>query len=227
MLIGKKLSFNENKQSTIPKDYMQIDFVDTNMSENGSDGNPIGAYVKTNITNLVASKVQIYAKAYLKDINYLGEWNFLIGAETTDNETGNIKIRLYGRSDNGGYICTHISDSLQIKIMPNTILNIEYNPQYFKVNDNIVNITTTPSSIVNTNNLFIGGAQLVLSWGSGRLRVWPGLIGDIKIIQDQMTLGEFYPCIRKSDNKVGFYDLITNQFMPSSNPRTEFSVGVI
>ena len=219
------MSFNENKN--IPNEYMQIDFVDTNMSENGSSGNPIGAYVKTNITNLVASKVQIYAKAYLKDIDYPGEWNFLVGAETTDNETGNIKIRLYGASNNGGYLCTHISDSLQIKVIPNAIMNIEYNPQYFKVNDNIVNFTTTPSSIVNTNNLFIGGAQLVLSSSSGCIRVWPGLIGDIKIIQDQMTLGEFYPCIRKSDNKVGFYDLIGNQFMPSSNPNTEFSVGII
>ena len=33
--------------------------------------------------------------------------------------------------------------------------------------------------------------------------------------------------IVNTNNKVGFYDLIGNQFMPSSNPNTEFSAGII
>lgn len=223
MIIAKK--FNFTSTSILPIGYTAVNFVDTNMMPTGSTGNPIGAFVKTDIRNLVAAKVNIYAQAYIK--SFTGGWNFLVGAEQTDNETGNIKIRLYGVPENGFNLTTHVSDDKRIEFSPNTVLDIEYHNTYFKVNDSICNFTTTPSSVVNSNYLFIGAAQTTLSQNDGYKRVWPGLIGQVKIVQDNVILGDFYPCVRKQDKKVGFYDMVTKQFYSSSNSRTEFTVGVI
>ena len=43
---------------------------------------------------------------------------------------------------------------------------------------------------------------------------------------NDIIVGHFIPCIRKNDNTIGFYDIVTKVFMQSDNPKTQFSNGV-
>ena len=204
--------------------YFEIKWVDCDTQNRGNTtGVGWGAYAVTDITGVLKrTRWQLEAKCIRT--GSVGEWNFLCGSELTDNETGYIKLRMYGSGDNGW---EHNTGSTAHTVCPlGVVQNISIEKRVVTIND-YQTWTVNSSNVVNRNKFCIGGAELVTARSDGYKRTWCGLIGRVKVSQDGVTYGDFYPSKKKSDGTVGFYDLVSEKFYPSSNPSVHFKEGKI
>lgn len=83
----------------------------------------------------------------------------------------------------------------------------------YKINNEVVQASATPPSNFGTYNLAIFGSGA--SNGPGE----PGFIGKMYYFRiynsDDTLLRNLVPAVRRTDNVVGFYDMVGNQFYPS------------
>ena len=80
--------------------------------------------------------------------------------------------------------------------------------------------TTDSTNFTNTTSLtFFCGKQGNSIWRQGR-----GKLYSSTVIKNGVTIGEFIPCKRDNDNKVGLYNIVNNEFLVSPN-NVDFVAG--
>ncbi len=68
----------------------------------------------------------------------------------------------------------------------------------------------TDSSPANSSNIAIGSRNVSTTGGSIKGRFWY-----VKIWDGDTLIRDYVPCVRKSDSKAGFYDMVNKTFNPS------------
>ena len=143
-----------------------------------------------------------------------GDWNFLCGCEYSDNETGYIKLRLFGGPNTE--VWEHNTGSSDNSPCPiDEIQNVHIKNRNVTINS--YSWTLNSSTTVNSHYFCIGGAEIIKPNGYNT-RTWPGYIGRVKVLQSDALKGDFVPVKRKSDSICGFYDLVSGNFYSSVTP---------
>ncbi len=220
-MTGARHSMYGTKVVQLPSGFTPVAWLDCdtkNLASRNSYG--WGAYAKTDITGLTRDSWRLDAYAVRKGL--VGEWNFLAGAESVDNENGYIKIRLYS---NTGLFEQNVSSSLTVPCDLGVVQHVVIKNSVGNING--VSWSIASSSVTNTRSLCIGGAQLVTARRDGYKRTWPGLIGRVKVHSGGTLVGDFRPARRLSDGIYGFYCMVSKKFYPSANPKVAFKEGVL
>lgn len=208
------------RKGLLPSGFIPVAWLDCDTKNRGRTiGRGWGAYAQTDITGLTRDTFGF--DGYAVEVASVGEWNFLVGAETTDNESGFIKIRRYGANS---AFATDAS-GLGVLITQGDVLHVTVSNGTTTVNGN--SFVGVSSSVVNTSLLCIGGAQLVVLKNDGYKRTWPGLIGPVKVYSGDALVGDFRPARRSSDGIYGFYCMVSKKFYPSANPQVAFKEGAL
>ena len=214
------LAARRKRKDLLPSGFIPVAWLDCDTKNRGTTtGRGWGAYAQTDITGLTRNTFGL--DAYAVETASVGEWNFLVGAEIQDNQNGFIKVRRYG--SNSSFATD--SSGFGASIMQGDVLHVTVSNGMTTVNGN--SFAGVPSSVVNTNFLCIGGAQLVVSRNDGYKRTWPGLIGPVKVYSEDALVGDFRPAMRESDGIYGFYCMVSKKFYPSANPQVAFKEGVL
>lgn len=211
MILASKQNLWHQSGIVIPG-FKVLEYVDCDTQDRGSS--IWGAYAKTDISNLTRNSWELETTCIMT--GQIGQWNFLCGCEYSDNESGYIKIRLYGGPENGG-VWEHNTSSTATSPCPvGEVQNITIKNSVATVNSYSWSVNS--STIVNSHYFCIGGTETVTYRSDGYKRVWPGYIGRTKVSQGGVLKGDFVPAKRKSDGVCGFYDLTSKNFYSSATP---------
>lgn len=77
----------------------------------------------------------------------------------------------------------------------------------------------TKTADANTNNICLGAMSTTSTGGTTQCRIY-----SFKLYSQNHLVRNYVPCVRKSDSKVGFYDLVNHTFNPSIGS-VEFVAG--
>ena len=94
---------------------------------------------------------------------------------------------------------------------------------YAKVQINNTVTTTNPSSQItkpiNNTNIAVGSRNPNANSGTATHRIY-----SVRIWSHDELIRDYKPCIRRSDNIAGFYDMVNRTFNPSTSS-TQFIAG--
>ena len=192
----------------------EIEWADTNFQSNmtGSQGNPIGAYAMTDLTWFKTSDLSVTVNVVSMKEGASsavdGEWNFIVGAESTDNESFGFKLRAAGNA-----IGALGADATGMTMYR----GVAYEISASKGTLSCGSMSSTYSTSTTSSSRFfcIGGAELCKTRYDGWKRVWKGLIGGVTVRDGDLLIGDFVPAVSKSTGDVGFYDRVTREFFTS------------
>lgn len=102
----------------------------------------------------------------------------------------------------------------------NTEHVLEMTQGYTKIDNNKVTRASVSKGTDNDNEISIFSARLSSTAANLGLRFYY-----FKIYNGDILLRDFIPCYRKSDNKVGFYDMVSNSFYYEYNDVGSFTYG--
>lgn len=99
-------------------------------------------------------------------------------------------------------------------------IDMKYGSCHFisSTKDSIVTATTKTAD-ANTNNICLGAMSTTSAGGTTQCRIY-----SFKLYSQNHLVRNYVPCIRKSDSKAGFYDLVNHTFNPSIGS-VEFVAG--
>ena len=84
--------------------------------------------------------------------------------------------------------------------------------------DNTLIKTLSTSSFTSTINLYVFALnELFIGSTNIETRNCTAKLYELKIYDDNILIRDFVPCYRKSDNEIGMYDLVSNQFYTNVN----------
>lgn len=146
----------------------------------------------------------------------------LIGghASATGNANG---VQFYGRTDTQRVSCFSHGSALGIDNIPNMqvgkVIHVNLDPGTASPSTLTVDSLSTTAAWTSSNTInepiglfgtvFPNSATLKSFVDIGVLRVYN--------VSDESLAGEFYPCVRDSDNVMGIYDTVTETFYTATN----------
>lgn len=182
----------------LPDEYQNVEFIQST----GSQTINTGYYATVN------TKIEL--QAMITETNRLSEWTQITGARNSYRHSSALQVGYYLVND---YL--HIDYGTNGTTFGNNA-NIIYRNQIFYVkvenNNHIINDTT------GTNLGTFSGTSSYPLWifdenNAGSMeRRFVGRIYYYKIYENNNLERDYVPCYRKSDNKVGLYDLINGTF---------------
>ena len=168
--------------SRIPINFTEVEYIENTSS----------AYINTNLILLenIGDSFEIKVKTYFTP--YGNDFEYLFGTEQTSSPYTGIQLRYYKRnlqySSDSNVVWTHIDNG-----------------------DGTSGVTASCSSINATN----GGNPLTLFcglWSTGPWRYGRGKIYSFKVTKNNGLVRDLVPCKRNSDNMVGMYDVVNEEF---------------
>jgi len=196
--------------------FREVEWLGTNYQVQSARTKPHGAFVLSDLSGLVMSRVKVSAKCVYRGNDQLG-FKFLCGCERNDNESGNFKIMTNGV--NTGWRITNNED-IGVHFSPNEPLNIVFDGPNKAFTQNGVEKILTSSFSTNTSNrrFGIGGAEFVV-YGSHPHRgerMWRGLLGRMTVVYDGVCVGDFVPVLDTESERYGFFDDVGDKFYASA-----------
>lgn len=219
-LIARKKKILMAQNQFLPPEYQKCDYLQT-------VGN--ASYIDTGVmgnddTIKIDFIIEVLSKGNYSGImgNHGGEdkkcWRFIQSASTINNGFNfTLNNRRAGASPRLSIDAVSSIVGLQI------IVHMEYNLGTLTYqNITYSTSTTTDTNEASNENIFIGknGPASTASATAPNNRFHKY----IKIYKSGFLIRNYVPCYRKSDNKVGFYDLINHTFNPSIGS-AEFTAG--
>ena len=196
----------------LPAGYTQLKWLDNNVQS----AQNAAAYVNTGINGLDGrtSGIEIDACWRYKTVSGLSNWNILFAAQASDNDSGTIQIRVYLTSGSATSVTliSNLNDYNRIDVQSETPFHAILDKAMFTVND--TTMTTTCGSTVSKGPLYIGKPQLDRS---NEFRYWEGLLGRCVVYDNGNLVGDLVPARRTADDVCGYYDIVRDIFLPSSN----------
>lgn len=191
--------------------YKQIEYI----KQTGNQDNNTVAYIQTDLAN--ENGFRFVFDITVDNYGDRGRYTQILGSQDYSNSVYKIQEVVYAdgeiRAVGGAY------DSSWPILIPytydlNTFVHVDAslikNNSYLKVNDILVNTSNDSSSRGNRSiSIF------TLNQYNGYRYGGPSTLYSLKVytsIDDSEIVGDFYPAIRITDNKVGLYDIVTNYF---------------
>lgn len=196
----------------LPAGYTQLKWLDNNVQS----AQNVAAYVNTGINGLDGrtSRIEIDACWRYKTVSGYSCWNVLFAAQASDNDSGTIQIRVYLETASVTHVTliSNLNDNNSITVPAETPFHAILDKAMFTVND--TTITTTCGSTASKGPLHIGKPQ----WNRGsEFRYWEGLFGRCIVYDNEQLVGDLVPARRTADDVCGYYDVVRDVFLPSSN----------
>ena len=177
------------------KDYQFLNYVESTGTQFIDTG-----IIPTNTTGIYA---KISSSNTATDLIYLGSYN------TADNKyfIGNISNNLYV-----GYNQT---DSYRAAITANKVNEVKLN--YHGDRKIVINETELSSSIDTYNGQEFPMYLFALNNNGTASQKSSIKLYELVITNGSEEIAHYYPCYRKSDNKVGLYNIVNNQFISTTD----------
>ena len=182
-----------------------------------------------------------WAETSIKPSNYRGNCKLEI-IERHDNPASNGYVigtfpgntagttRFNIRIDKGGLICNAYVNSKSntaLGLQMTNLVNNSYNTIIFDVNmtnhsriltvnGESISDTTTEFYSANSSYKFRLGAYT----GINSAQLFKGDLAEVKIYGNGDLVSHCYPCYRKADNVIGFYDVVNNEFLTNGGSGT-------
>lgn len=198
--------------SILPTGYIQLEWLDNNVqySQNAA------AYVNTGISGLDGrtSRIEIDALWRYKAVSGLSNWNILFAAQASDNDSGTVQIRVLNQTGVQSEIVliSNLNENNRITISTDIPFHAVLDKDTFTVDSTTV--TTTCGTTTSKGPLYIGKPQ----WDRGsEFRYWEGLLGRCIVYDNGNLVGDLVPAKRAVDGVCGYYNIVRDIFLPSSN----------
>ena len=203
------------KKSILPKEYQEVEYIK-------KDG-----YTQYILTDIIPNKNQDYIIEFVPTgiFNYLcgsdSAWDsgaFNVSYDANNPRHNGLRILNYGELYASGYR-TNIGKTIKIEIFGETNKVIISENNIVKVRANIpAGIITTqyPLAIFTTNR---DGIPQVTDVFLQQYKLKKFIIKE-----NSIDIANYIPCYRKSDNKPGMYDIVSNKFFTNAGTG-EFLVG--
>lgn len=195
--------------SILPVGYIQLKWLDNNVQSALNTA----AYVNTGINGLDGRTSRIEIDACWRYKRGFG-WSVLFAAQASDNDSGTIQIRVHFESASAIYVTliSNLNENNRITVPAEIPFHAILDKAMFTVND--TTMTTTCGSTVSKGPLHIGKPQ----WNRGsEFRYWEGLFGRCIVYDNEQLVGDLVPARRTADDVCGYYDIVRDVFLPSSN----------
>ena len=183
-------AFGESAE--LPEGYFQVEYIE-------SSG---GAYIDAEYHPTLNTRI-------VADFNPLGtqDWGSFFGVTENDESIDGILMRYYGSGDIlNGWFCNENYHEAQIAGVANKRIQVELKAGGMTVDGSSATITTTGTPYDGSIYLFsvnYNGEP----YRSHAMRLYAFTIYDTVGDGNERKVRDFVPCVRKSDQAVGFYDL--------------------
>jgi len=188
----------------LPSEYQEVEWIENTDKSSGNNNN---AYILTQFIPTDNTKLEIEVMTF----NNTG--NISLACDTGSNPSFGI-TRPSSNTCDGYFQITKYTGS----IIDNAKNKIEFSQAEYKINNVVVASNLRGQSITNRdipifafrygNNFYISHSRLY----------------SYKLYESGTLERDYVPCYRKSDNKVGLYDLVNSEFVTSANSY-EFTKG--
>ena len=150
-----------------------------------------------------------------------GNANFFFGYRSVNSAEYHGDMRaffIYGASPAGRLAIRYgvnTDNSTSVAVSLNTKFNIAFDGTNLKVNDTTYATLTQAYTPANYKSIWLFNCNTT-GYYSADVNHFIGRIYNWQIKQDGVPVRDFYPALRKSDNKPGMYDRITKQFFTNA-----------
>ena len=129
-----------------------------------------------------------------------------------------LSFELVNSNENDSFFSTYSGGSEQnkfMKVQTNVPYNIIFSKSTIIVNGTSYSIKNGTSTSQDALSLF-----RVNPYTQSQYQVFIGKIKEFNITNNNITKLDLVPCYRKSDNEIGLYDLVNNQFYTNQGSGT-------
>lgn len=140
-------------------------------------------------------------------------WLSYLGSMTTDGASDMFTFRTYP------WVNNHVNFTVGTKQISQLYSGESYaylTPYKFRINDIEIQVEQPSGFTGSTYHLYMFGTNS----GGNPFRLGYINIGGLNIYQDGVKIRQFIPCYRKSDNEIGLYDIVNNQFYTNQGSGT-------
>lgn len=190
MLKKQYMSYSTNKKGRLPSGFQEVEYIQSTGTQ----------YIDTGIkaTNATRFKIDVEITAY--DTYIFGAWNdWQVSMFTIYSANSSSSAIGYGANWVGSITGLTTGNKITISIDNGVV----------KYNNEIKG--SYPDTFTSANNIILCGTN-----ASGT----PTAFSKIKIYSLEIDGHNFIPCYRKSDNEVGLYDIVNNQFYTNAGSGT-------
>lgn len=197
------------KFTKLPKEYQEVEYIESNSIE----------YINTQIVPNFNTKIDIDFKL-LEPTN---QRSCILGSRLSPTAMFCLYINNTKLTTNYGNV--DVGDNSRVYINTTDIFNVKNDSYRFYVN-NTFESSISPDNykeIPSTNQypLYLFDNN---SYGAPQQRPIKARVYKLKIYENDNLIAHFIPCYRKSDNEIGMYDIINNNFCTNQTTGT-FSKG--
>lgn len=181
----------EKTGARLPSEYQEVEYIESTGTQ----------YIDTGFKPNQNTRFKIKLYANLTNTNY----NSPYGENDSNNE---FRIGIQSDDVNASWYIRYASQSVVIYAKIDKyekVINVDHNKNVVDFNGWQYRLTPE-TSFQSTKNLYLFMANGV----SGRN--FYGRIYSSSIYDNDVLVRDFIPCFRKSDNVIGMYDLVNNQF---------------
>lgn len=196
MLLKQYLSYHKKSSARLPSAYQEVEYIENSLTQ----------YINT----LVIPTSKTSCEVEFEQPNRESVW--LFGADTSWGNNGFGFNTHVPNKETTLYPLLYINSSTYIdfeQIEENQRYVFKYGNGVFSINGTEYSVPSFTGTLTNplyTNCINRNGTPDSLSKG-GILKLY-----SLKFYEDNTIIRDFIPCYRKSDNEVGLYDIVNNQF---------------
>lgn len=200
--------------SPLPPAYQQVEYV-------GFSGTQ---WVETSVK---PTDYRGNCKLELIERHYNPTSNAYVAGAYSGNTAGTSRFNI--RIDSGGTTCNAYVNSrtnTALGLQKTNLVNNSFNSIIFDVNmsNHTRVLTVNGESISDTTTEFYSASSYNFRLGSYRgINAEQYFVGDLaeaKIYGGGVLRGHYYPCYRKADSVIGFYDIVNNEFLTNGGTGT-------
>ena len=198
----------------LPPEYQQVEYLQSSGTQ----------YINTGIN--AASGDIIDVTIHFIGLNIA---NKAIMGSQKDNSGNNRTAVIFGYNGNANYVSI-ASGNVSASASATKFYARDYSEALFRIDDQAKMITGTCNGVALTSQAYGGNlcTSSILLFNNNRANITEQISSAslyyFKCIINGSVIRELVPCYRKSDNKPGMYDLVTNTFFTNAGTG-EFTVG--
>ena len=193
----------------LPAEYQQVDYLQSSGAQ----------YIKTGINSGIPTNFYVkYEATAINSNNYIfGTWDSVGRYFVSYNSSGLQWLGYRDSAYSGGTMALNSVCELTGTLKPGT-QNLYKDGVLQSSGTNSGAITAQMEIVVFAVNYGPLGKPPIQAYTSGKMYRFT-------LYNNLATILDYIPCYRKSDNKPGMYDLVTNTFFTNAGTGADFSVG--
>lgn len=198
----------------LPQEYQKYDWVQSNSMNAridtgvSGDDNTLGIICTFMPIELVNSYAGIFGN-YKNENDYYC-WRVILSARTAQYFNAQLYICCGNNSAGGGTNTLYPTFNGTSMVNKKFTVRMSYGTATITGEKEETKTTPYKEKQINDTTIAIGSSRPSADGGSSKFRFYA-----FKIYSHDKLIRDYRPCVRKSDNKAGFYDMVNHTFNPS------------